>query len=838
MQIPSIPVTTEAKFDGAAAISSAATIGSELSNGVAAGIADKAGAIALQLKLAILGAVIAAKAAAAIKSPSKLTDSEIGSPLVEGIAVGMKAKSGMVAKAFGDVIGEGVSEGVQKAAEGISKVSDSISKSMDAMSSIRGFAAPSLASIQNFGEALQTVIVEFSNRVNAIGGRLNDTTAKYAEVVGKIVDTVSKGVDALAKLRGFVAPSRESITMFVDALQMTVFFFHDRAVAIASSLSATSMLFADVADKAMGTISAGVDAFKKLETFHAPTRESLLGFSYALQDVVADFWHRAQEVEYALDGSVELFASTADKAVETIGKGVDSLSKLAGFQNPSREALLTFSYTLRDVVADFWHRAQEVAYALDGSAELFATTANAALETIGNGVEALTGLNAFQAPSRQALLDFSITLRDVVADFWHRSQEVQYALNESTTQFAETANTAVETIGNGVEGFAKLANFVAPSKDAIASFSLALRDTVAEFATRTSELDTSLFEVTQGFSETAGSVVETISSGVEAFLSLQTYQGVPRQALELFSADLALAVQLMATMASRFDADGVEVAANFAESAGKIVEPIKSGVEAFNALKDYERVASDRMNALFMDLQLATSLMVAVAAQADTEGVQAAAEFSESVKTVFDGLKSGVDALDAIREYESVPQERMGALLNDFNAAVSLIEALAGSATGIQAQGATWQNALESFANSIRAGIDAIASLNGLNVNVSANVSASAGAAAEAGDAGGTPAADGSHAMGLNYVPFDGYRAILHKGETVLTAAEARVWRAVSAETQTSSQDRVAGDTPATGKGDMIFNAPIIGGDVIMKDEGMSKEELLYFLLQEMNARR
>ena len=33
---------------------------------------------------------------------------------------------------------------------------------------------------------------------------------------------------------------------------------------------------------------------------------------------------------------------------------------------------------------------------------------------------------------------------------------------------------------------------------------------------------------------------------------------------------------------------------------------------------------------------------------------------------------------------------------------------------------------------------------------------------------------DGSHASGLRYVPYDGYRAILHEGEQVLTAREAR----------------------------------------------------------------
>jgi len=33
---------------------------------------------------------------------------------------------------------------------------------------------------------------------------------------------------------------------------------------------------------------------------------------------------------------------------------------------------------------------------------------------------------------------------------------------------------------------------------------------------------------------------------------------------------------------------------------------------------------------------------------------------------------------------------------------------------------------------------------------------------------------DGSHAYGLGYVPFDGYKAVLHQGERVLTAAESR----------------------------------------------------------------
>ena len=47
---------------------------------------------------------------------------------------------------------------------------------------------------------------------------------------------------------------------------------------------------------------------------------------------------------------------------------------------------------------------------------------------------------------------------------------------------------------------------------------------------------------------------------------------------------------------------------------------------------------------------------------------------------------------------------------------------------------------------------------------------------------------DGSHAGGLNYVPFDGYLARLHRGEAVLTASEAAAYRKNKAGGQTVKQ--------------------------------------------------
>ena len=91
-------------------------------------------------------------------------------------------------------------------------------------------------------------------------------------------------------------------------------------------------------------------------------------------------------------------------------------------------------------------------------------------------------------------------------------------------------------------------------------------------------------------------------------------------------------------------------------------------------------------------------------------------------------------------------------------------------------------------------------------------------------DAGGTyyEKVDGSHANGLDYVPFNGYISELHLGEGVLTAQENRVWhqfkqsgttaqRGVTAEELTSILRQVAGSQQ--GPKELTLNATFeVGG--------------------------
>ena len=71
---------------------------------------------------------------------------------------------------------------------------------------------------------------------------------------------------------------------------------------------------------------------------------------------------------------------------------------------------------------------------------------------------------------------------------------------------------------------------------------------------------------------------------------------------------------------------------------------------------------------------------------------------------------------------------------------------------------------------------------------------------------------DGSFAEGLDYVPFDGFIGQLHRGEAVLTAQEAQVWREMR-----------MGLDASTLSGAIWDNAPDMGGNVYLNGEAVGR---------------
>ena len=132
-----------------------------------------------------------------------------------------------------------------------------------------------------------------------------------------------------------------------------------------------------------------------------------------------------------------------------------------------------------------------------------------------------------------------------------------------------------------------------------------------------------------------------------------------------------------------------------------------------------------------------------------------------------------IDELNAKYESVQVAKEQMATAMAEASADVNdraeeVVQAIENMVDGADQSSGAYTAA----ANTIQGMIDGINGKLGTLTSKVAEVNALN--AQLAGGGGG----DGSHAAGLSYVPFDGYMAQLHRGEMVLTALEARAYRA------------------------------------------------------------
>ena len=96
---------------------------------------------------------------------------------------------------------------------------------------------------------------------------------------------------------------------------------------------------------------------------------------------------------------------------------------------------------------------------------------------------------------------------------------------------------------------------------------------------------------------------------------------------------------------------------------------------------------------------------------------------------------------------------------------------------------------------------------------------------------------NGSHASGLNYVPFDGYRAELHMGEAVLNAQEAALWRS-AARYGASGAPAASTPTPTPTTAQSAARRENVTIDVTLELDGQTLARKQYPLMQAEVRRR
>jgi phage-related protein len=434
-----------------------------------------------------------------------------------------------------------------------------------------------------------------------------------------------------------------------------------------------------VIDALISVVTGAIDWAKKILGIHSPSKVAaeVIGNPIS-QGMAKGVLDGKRDVVKAVD---ETLIDAINSATDAITKGAGALGLLNDFVVPAREKVAAFAIAVRDIVADFWHAAREVAYTLKGDiVPKFAEAATKSVELISAALNAFKDLNSVALVPDEVLDIVVENIANVLVKITELAREFKDQGIPGAVGFADAASTIVTTFVNAMGAFTDIADVRLIPDQVLDIVAENIANVVLKLVEIANEFKDQGVDAAALFAEHTSKIVDLVVKAFEAFSSMDKAKNVASEVLSSLGVNIELAVEMILNIARRADVEGTAAAAAFATSVGAIIELIAQAYEAFNAIDDYTKVASERLTLLGADIELAARLMTEIAGRANTEGVKSASAFATALKAVFELFKIGVEALDLVRNYQAIPKDRMGGVLLDFEQATNLMAAIAARA--------------------------------------------------------------------------------------------------------------------------------------------------------------
>lgn len=301
-------------------------------------------------------------------------------------------------------------------------------------------------------------------------------------------------------------------------------------------------------------------------------------------------------------------------------------------------------------------------------------------------------------------------------------------------------NAAIQGFEAAMVFFDHLEEFTAPRKRKFAQFWEAMTRLMNGFLELAKAWSTTSLAQAKALSETVKPIAEAISALPEAFTAISGHFGVTQAALDRFFADfdkvmtaffaradvwvegvskraqkvanrLAPAVALIADFGTaltnisgikeppdevfeifdrvidkilvhvtelnlRFEKDVLKSMANFSEKAGFALVLWKTAIESITGMVDIKMPTDADFANVFAAIERVIAGMTAMAERLSTDSLGKAEAIANASLAIFASIKAGVEALTSLRDFTGVLPETFQTFLNDFEAALTMLEAM------------------------------------------------------------------------------------------------------------------------------------------------------------------
>lgn len=277
-------------------------------------------------------------------------------------------------------------------------------------------------------------------------------------------------------------------------------------------------------------------------------------------------------------------------------------------------------------------------------------------DVVDAGISTFQNIAQKQASGAQAVGGFA---NKTVAAMKGTAAMVAGAGVGAAVDFASGAEKIISLISSGVSAFNDLAGMADVPAGSFKRFADYLSFALYRFDQVVSQFSADAVVQASAFADHAGKIVGLISSGSSAFNDLATMGEVPAGSFKRFADYLTYAVYRLSEVAKSFSLEGMAYAAAFAESAGKVLGLLNTGVDGLIKLSTLTAPVPGVFLNFANQVKYLVLRMGEVASGISIQAVNSAAVFSEGAGKVLGIVGSGVEGLAKLAGFRAVSEQAM-----------------------------------------------------------------------------------------------------------------------------------------------------------------------------------
>jgi hypothetical protein len=635
-----------------------------------------------------------------------------------------------------------------------------VSKALNAARAAGRISSPSKEAAEKVGKPISEGVAlgilqgakSVMNAVNSVMVGVTteamDAAVKQAETLDKVSTATKNIFDNLSKLKGYVQIGEGPIKDFGKDTFSLAAEFYNDSTLFTEKMLASTAAFSDAVSKVGSATGAAFDALSKLKEYSAIGIDRIYAFGQDVFSLTAEFFNNSRYFTEEMLAAANNYSDTVAKVAPAASSAFDALSKLKDYSTIGANTIHAFGQDVDSLSIEFFNNSV-------GFTEEMLTSANNYSDTVGKigsatsaAFGALSQLPKYVQVGATAIHTFGQDLLSLSIEFYNNSVGFDAKMLTSASNYADAASKMVGVLGAGVQNFTGLQKYKKVASENIENFAQNLQELVADTVKYAADFDAKAVTATAAWGDSIGKLTTGLKNGMDLFNGLANYKKVASTAIRAFVDDIHLTIKLTSEMVKETDSDLMKQVGDFGDSTGKLFNGLKAAMDTFTALEKFKSTPSNVIKQFVAEVIYTVGLAADMARKTDVDLLHQAQDFYDATGKIFSNIKGALDTFKALQEYKGYPSDTAQSLIAGIVDATVKMTTAVGKATEFRDKAVTYADRLTEAGDAIRRGAEAAARAGADAAKAASNASANGGNGGTPGYATGT----GNHPGGPAWV--------------------------------------------------------------------------------------